>query len=71
MKTQDLKKTILKVTKRKNVEKLEWDSLSHLNILIELEKKLPGKLDKITTLSNATSYQKLYNCLKKSRLIKD
>ena len=34
MKTQDLKKTILKVTKRKNVEKLEWDSLSHLNILI-------------------------------------
>lgn len=71
MKNQDLKKTILKVTKKKEVGKIEWDSLSHLNILIELEKKLPRKLDKITALSNATSYEKLYNCLKKSNLIED
>lgn len=71
MKAQELKKIILKITKKKKVEREEWDSLSHLNILIDLEKKLPGKLDKIINLSTATSYQKLYNCLKKKDLIKD
>ena len=41
----------------------EWDSMSHLNILIALDKKLSGKAQKIQELSEAYSVKKIIQIL--------
>ena len=48
----------------------EWDSMSHLSILIALDKKLSGKVQKIQELSEAYSVKKIIQILNKKKLIK-
>jgi acyl carrier protein len=48
----------------------EWDSMSHLSILIELDKKLSGKAQKIRELSEAYSVKKIIQILNKKKLLK-
>ena len=48
----------------------EWDSMSHLNILIALDKKLSGKAQKIQELSEAYSVKKIIQVLEKKKLFK-
>ena len=48
----------------------EWDSMSHLNILIALDKKLLGKAQKIQELSEAYSVKKIIQILEKKKLLK-
>ena len=66
----------LKVSKKKiNMdlkigELEEWDSLGHLEILIKIDKETKGKASKIKNLSNSDSVKKIYENLKKNKLIK-
>ena len=46
--------------KKKDIKNLSWDSLGHLTILAELEKKIPNKITSIKQISEATTYKKLY-----------
>tara|TARA_X000000950_G_scaffold289144_1_gene410182 strand:- start:12156 stop:12407 length:252 start_codon:yes stop_codon:yes gene_type:complete len=46
----------------------EWDSMSHLSILIALDKKLSGKAQKIQELSEAYSIKRIIQILKKNKL---
>ena len=48
----------------------EWDSMSHLSILIALDKKLSGKAQKIQELSEAYSVKKIIQILTKKKLFK-
>lgn len=48
----------------------EWDSMSQLNILIALDKKLEGKAQKIQALSEAYSVKKIIQILEKKKLFK-
>ena len=48
----------------------EWDSMSHLSILIQLDKKLSGKVQKIQELSEAYSVKKIIQILNKKKLLK-
>ena len=48
----------------------DWDSMSHLSILIAIEKKLPGKAQKIQELSEAYSVKKIIQILNKEKLLK-
>jgi len=48
----------------------EWDSMSHLSILIALDKKLSGKAQKIQELSEAYSVKKIIQILNKKKLFK-
>jgi len=48
----------------------EWDSLGHLEILFKIDKETNGKASKIKNLSNSTSIKKIYENLKKNKLIK-
>jgi len=48
----------------------EWDSMSQLNILIALDKKLEGKAQKIHALSEAYSVKKIIQILEKKKLFK-
>ena len=57
--------------KKKDIENLSWDSLGHLTILAELEKKIPNKITSIKQISEATTYKKLYKTLKSKKLVTD
>jgi acyl carrier protein len=48
----------------------EWDSMSHLSILIALDKKLSGKAQKIQELSEAYSVKRIIQILNKNKLFK-
>jgi acyl carrier protein len=61
----------LNIKKKKNLENLEWDSLGHLTILIELEKKFPNRVTSIKNISEATNQKKLFKLLKSKKLILD
>tara|TARA_B100000795_G_scaffold115075_1_gene85459 strand:- start:2175 stop:2402 length:228 start_codon:yes stop_codon:yes gene_type:complete len=74
MKRKDLNILVLKslgLKKNKKIENLTWDSLGHLTILIELEKKKPNKITSIKQISEATTYKKLYKILKSKKLVLD
>ncbi len=74
MKRKDLNILVLKclgLKKKKSIEDLTWDSLGHLTILIELEKKNPNKITSIKQISEATTYKKLYRALKSKKLVFD
>ena len=66
----------LSVSEKKIDEKVssnnfeEWDSMSHLGILIALDKKLSGKAQKILELSEAYSVKKIIQNLDKKKLLK-
>ena len=61
-------KKINEKTSSKNWDK--WDSMSHLTILISLDKMLSGKAQKIQELSNAYSVKKILKILSKKKLLK-
>ena len=48
----------------------EWDSLGQLEILIKIDKQTKGKASKIKNLSECESVKKIYECLKKNKLLK-
>lgn len=50
---------------------LEWDSLAHLTILLELDRHLDGKAGRINDLATATSVGLILEILKKHDLISD
>ena len=66
----------LQVSEKKIDEKVssnnfqEWDSMSHLNILIALDQKLSRKAQKIKELSEAHSVKKIIQILNKKKLLK-
>ena len=66
----------LNVSEKKINEKVsfnnfeQWDSMSHLNILIALDNKLSGKAQKIQDLSEANSVKKIIQILDKRKLLK-
>ena len=66
----------LQVSEKKIDEKVssnnfqEWDSMSHLNILIALDEKLSRKAQKIKELSEAYSVKKIIQILNKKKLLK-
>ncbi len=51
----------------RNFEK--WDSLGHLEILMNLDKALKGKAIKIQDLAQAYSVKKIFSVLKKNKLL--
>ncbi|MDC0961113.1 acyl carrier protein [Candidatus Pelagibacter sp.] len=51
----------------KNFE--NWDSLGHLEILLNLDKALKGKAIKIKDLAQAYSVKKILTILKKNKLL--
>jgi|TARA_X000000950_G_C13692192_1_gene568574 acyl carrier protein len=70
MKKEDLIKIIKKYLEKedqKKVEKIDWDSLTHLNILMDLEKKLSLKISEIKKISEANSFDKLFKLLNKKK----
>lgn len=71
MKESEFKKIILKYIEKKvkDLKKIEWDSLAHLSILMDLEKKFPSKITSIKKVSDATSYKSLLQLLKKKNII--
>ncbi len=73
MKEKDLKNIIKKLSeiKIKNFNNFEWDSLLQLSILMELEKKFPGKITTIKKISEINTYQNLLKVLKKKKIIND
>lgn len=46
-----------------------WDSLGHLEILMNLDKALKGKAIKIQDLAQAHSVKKIFSVLKKNKLL--
>jgi acyl carrier protein len=54
-------------TLAKDVE--NWDSMSHLGILIKLDKKFNGKVAEISEIAEADSIKKILDSLKKYKLI--
>jgi len=48
----------------------EWDSLGHLEILIKIDKETKGKASRIKNLSDSNTVRKIYQNLKKNKLIK-
>lgn len=46
-----------------------WDSLGHLEILMNLDKALKGKAIKIQDLAQAHSVKKIFSVLKKNNLL--
>ena len=60
-----------KVNIKSNVNNTEeWDSLGHLEILIKIDKETKGKGSKIKNLSDCDTVRKIYENLKKNKLIK-
>ena len=53
----------------KNIETDEWDSLAHLNILMELEKTFPRKITSIDGIAEANNYKKLENILVSKKIL--
>ena len=54
---------------QKNVS--EWDSLGHLSIITALDKATKGKTSKIKSLAEASSAKKIFDILKKNKIIKN
>tara|TARA_Y100001935_G_C16947624_1_gene333131 strand:- start:55 stop:267 length:213 start_codon:yes stop_codon:yes gene_type:complete len=70
MKKEDLIKIIKKFLDKENhkkVEKIDWDSLTHLNILMDLEKKSSLRISEIKKISEANSFDKLFKLLNKRK----
>ena len=74
MKKKELVNLIKKYSEKKfhkKIKSAEWDSLTHLNILIDLEKKYSSKVSKIKNLSQANTYNKLLKALTSSGIVKE
>ena len=73
MKEKEFEKIVLKSIDKntKNLKNKEWDSLAHLSILMNLEKKFPNKITSIKKISELTNYNDLLNILKKNKIVQD
>lgn len=55
----------------KKIDTIEWDSLAHLNILIELDEISKNKVSKIKKITEANTFLKLLKLLSKSGVVKN
>ena len=72
MNKNQLKKIIKKNIDSKEVTNIEanaWDSLAHLNILMELEKVFPRKITSIEGIAEANNYKDLENILISKKIL--
>ena len=72
MKKKNYKKIIKKSIDSKEVANIEsgvWDSLAHLNILMELEKIFPRKIASIDGIAEANNYKNLENILISKKIL--
>ena len=72
MNKNQLKKIIKKNINSKeviNIETNTWDSLAHLNILMELEKAFPHKITSIDGIAEANNYKDLENILISKKIL--
>ena len=72
MNKNQLKKIIKKNIDSKelaNIESNTWDSLAHLNILMELEKVFPRKITSIEGIAEANNYKDLENILISKKIL--
>tara|TARA_B100001059_G_C17600362_1_gene459213 strand:+ start:89 stop:316 length:228 start_codon:yes stop_codon:yes gene_type:complete len=72
MNKKQLKKLIIKIINDDEVKDLknyEWDSLAHLNILMELDKIYPDKITSINNIAEMNTYTKLEKALISKKLI--
>ena len=72
MKKKNYKKIIKKSIDSKEVANIEsdaWDSLVHLNILMELEKIFPWKIASIDDIAEANNYKNLENILISKKIL--
>ena len=72
MKKKNYKKIIKKSIDSKEVANIEsdvWDSLVHLNILMELEKIFPRKIASIDGIAEANNYKNLENILISKKIL--
>ena len=72
MNKNQLKKLIKKnidSKKTTNIEVNTWDSLAHLNILMELEKEFPRKITSIDGIAEANNYKDLENILISKKIL--
>ena len=72
MKKKNYKKIIKKNIDSKEVANIEanaWDSLAHLNILMELEKIFPRKIASIDGIAEANNYKNLENILISKKIL--
>ena len=74
MKKKELEKIILHAINDENVKslnKFEWDSLAHLSILMELEKKFPNKITSIDGIAEMNTYSKIEKALIDNKILKN
>ena len=72
MNKNQLKKIIKKNIDSKeigNIQSNTWDSLAHLNILMELEKVFPRKITSIEGIAEANNYKDLENILISKKIL--
>ena len=72
MNRKDLKELIKNVINtqengKKNFS--EWDSLAHLSILMELEKRFPNKIIPINRIAEANNYNEIEKILISKKLV--
>ncbi|WP_440926943.1 hypothetical protein [Candidatus Pelagibacter sp.] len=48
----------------------DWDSIGHLNIMLQLDQKLSGKAKSIKELADANTVEKIEKILRKKKLLK-
>ena len=79
LKREDLINLIIKALnfpkkKYKNTASLnsfeDWDSIGHLNIMLQLDQKLSGKAKNIKELADANTVEKIEKILRKKKLLK-
>jgi len=79
LKKEDLINLIIKAInfpkkKYKNTSSLnsfeDWDSIGHLNIMLQLDQKLSGKAKNIKELADADTVEKIEKILRKKKLLK-
>ena len=65
-----LKKKIQSIlSTKKDINNFKWDSLKNLEILMELDKLFPNKINKINKISQINNYFDLVKILLKNKLI--
>ena len=72
MNRKDLKELIKNVINSQENDKKkfsEWDSLAHLSILMELEKRFPNKITPINGIAEANSYNAIEKILISKKLV--
>ena len=79
LKKEDLINLIIKALnfpkkKYKNTSSLnsfeDWDSIGHLNVMLQLDQKLSGKAKNIKELADADTVEKIEKILRKKKLLK-